>query len=603
MSGEGSTTRTGIDLNTTIAESGEIMAKVVKAYSYCRFSSSDQLGNSSIRRQIERAEQFAKSQGLVLVPLKPDRAMSGYHGIHLKKGSLGVFLRMLEEERIEPGWLLVESLDRISRQEPLIAQTIFTEIIMSGMTVWTAIDNQIYTRQKIKENPSLLFVSLGSMIRAHEESKVKADRSEKYNSFRLQEAMKGKPQRGRCPSWLKYVPTSSDNGKYELIPEMVETVKMIVKLTLKGFGSVQIAKELNRLKRPLMRTANRNRVWRFTTVRYIQQSKTLIGYYEPKTKAEGEATYKPTGKVIKDYYPAIVSENDFYKMQLIVNKRTTHHRHRDREKVSNIFGNVLVDGFDGSPMRLNQVNKAKRAIMKSELLRAGIGEGHGFNYESFETAFLEWITEVQLSDSKPVSNLEGLQGKLSSLDERIKKLKEKLRTEDNDILMEVAVELGAERRDLLKRIEEEKGKESTGVISTKEVLSTAKRLKKAKPEDLNTVRTEIKGAIQSLCNKIEVYIFRKTMRLACFGVVYFADGSQKIFMVGTERGQEDFWIGISLNRKLKANMPDLVKALDKPFDVENRKSLLEFMTAMAKDQLNRPKNDLSEWEWKGIIES
>lgn len=92
-----------------------------KAYSYVRFSSPEQLKGDSLRRQLSLSAGYAKRHGFVVdESLKlQDLGVSAYKGKHLQRGALGGFLKAIENGQVLAGSvLLVEALDRISRQEP-----------------------------------------------------------------------------------------------------------------------------------------------------------------------------------------------------------------------------------------------------------------------------------------------------------------------------------------------------------------------------------------------------------------------------------------------------------------------------------------------------
>lgn len=68
-----------------------------------------------------------------------DEGPSAFHQRHIKQGALGVFLRAVEDGRIQSGSVLVvEGLDRLSRAEPIQAQAQLAQIINAGITVVTA---------------------------------------------------------------------------------------------------------------------------------------------------------------------------------------------------------------------------------------------------------------------------------------------------------------------------------------------------------------------------------------------------------------------------------------------------------------------------------
>src|SRR5688500_7237548 len=111
-----------------------------KAYSYLRFSTADQAKGDSYRRQTALAEDYAKAKDLDLDKglTFRDLGVSAYTGKNRKKGALRAFLDAVEEELIPAGsYLLVESLDRVSREAILDAQATFLQIVNAGITLVT----------------------------------------------------------------------------------------------------------------------------------------------------------------------------------------------------------------------------------------------------------------------------------------------------------------------------------------------------------------------------------------------------------------------------------------------------------------------------------
>lgn len=96
----------------------------VAAYSYLRFSSAAQSWGDSRRRQTAMAERHAEAHGLALdrdLSFR-DLGISAFHGRNVREGALRAFLDAVELGIIPQGsHLLVESLDRISRDEILSA--------------------------------------------------------------------------------------------------------------------------------------------------------------------------------------------------------------------------------------------------------------------------------------------------------------------------------------------------------------------------------------------------------------------------------------------------------------------------------------------------
>ena len=72
--------------------------------------------------------------------------------------------------------LLIESLDRLSRDRILAAQSLFLQIVQAGVTIVTLVDQRSYSFDSLNHNPLDLIISLVSMMRANEESETKSRR-------------------------------------------------------------------------------------------------------------------------------------------------------------------------------------------------------------------------------------------------------------------------------------------------------------------------------------------------------------------------------------------------------------------------------------------
>lgn len=219
----------------------------VKAYSYLRCSTPEQMQGDSFRRQIALAEAYALKRGWELdrTLTLQDVGVSAFRGRNAVEGNLGRFLEHVRTGEVARGSvLLVESLDRLSRQEVARAQLAFLNLLDSGVTVVTLLDDQEYSWASVNAGDGMvrLIISLTIMSRAHEESATKARR--------LKEAWAAKRSRldtealtSKVPAWLRLNP---ETRKPELIPERAAIVERIFRDTLGGKGQHSIAAELNR---------------------------------------------------------------------------------------------------------------------------------------------------------------------------------------------------------------------------------------------------------------------------------------------------------------------------------------------------------------------
>lgn len=110
---------------------------MTKAYSYIRFSTAKQQSGDSLRRQEKLATEYAARHSLDLDNSSyRDLGMSAYRGKNASEGSLKLFLDAVDQALIAKGsYLLVESLDRLSRAEVPDALELLLGIIRRGIVV------------------------------------------------------------------------------------------------------------------------------------------------------------------------------------------------------------------------------------------------------------------------------------------------------------------------------------------------------------------------------------------------------------------------------------------------------------------------------------
>src|SRR6516225_10104648 len=213
------------------------------AYSYIRMSTDLQLRGDSRRRQLEKSTAYAREHNLELADHAQleDIGISAFKGANIKEGALGKFLRAVTEGRIERGsFLLIESLDRLSRQEVRKSLALFLSIIEAGITIVTLGHDRTYAPEKTDVTD--LITSLVIMSRAHEESVTKSQRvAAAWANKRAQADTQ--PLTAKCPAWLKLSP---DRKRYEEIPDRVKVVRSIFEDTVSGIGTYTITRRLNR---------------------------------------------------------------------------------------------------------------------------------------------------------------------------------------------------------------------------------------------------------------------------------------------------------------------------------------------------------------------
>lgn len=177
-----------------------------KVYSYVRFSSPEQALGDSKRRQVAQARAWAIEQSMELDEELRDEGISGFRGANLQaEAALGSFLRAVQSGTVVPGSVLVvESLDRLSRDKVLYALNTLSSLLLSGLRVVTLSDRREYTEASVAANPMDLMASLLVFMRANEESETKALRLRaSWGNKRRRAVEKGERMTTVCPPWLR----------------------------------------------------------------------------------------------------------------------------------------------------------------------------------------------------------------------------------------------------------------------------------------------------------------------------------------------------------------------------------------------------------------
>jgi DNA invertase Pin-like site-specific DNA recombinase len=276
------------------------------AYSYVRFSTLEQRKGDSARRQLQYSIDFAEKHGLTLDTTLNmlDEGKSAYDNSNVTRGALGVFLELVKAKRIPVGsFLLVESLDRLSRAEVLTALKMFISILDEGIVICTLADGMRYSKESVGSNFSELLISLTIMARAHEESKMKAARlSKAWEQKRKNLATK--KFSAQCPYWLKL---DRDKNEFKPVKARVDVVNYIFELALSGLGNFTITKRLNGEGIANFGRAN---YWSTSSIQALLHNRAVLGEFQPRKKVGDKRI--PEGDVFPNYYLRIVSEELFY---------------------------------------------------------------------------------------------------------------------------------------------------------------------------------------------------------------------------------------------------------------------------------------------------
>jgi DNA invertase Pin-like site-specific DNA recombinase len=484
-----------------------------RAYSYVRFSTPEQAEGDSLRRRTAAAAEWCQRNNVTLdtsatLHALGESAFTGKHRKDPERNALAGFLKLVEAGRIPKGsYLIVENMDRLSRELPVHATHLLTGILVKGVRVV-----QLKPNELILTDRSNLFELLQGQLtqaRGQDESATKSDRvnaawQAKKAAVRakLPQPPRHKDGRvtlafsGRLPAWVR-----DEGGKLVVIPERAAVVRQIFAWSAQGYGQVAIVKKLEDEKVPpffpVVRRRDKDDPAKFHTkpgrwtkgyVKILLNDRRTLGEFQLRTK-DG----KKEGPPVAGYFPAVLKEGQFLEARAGCASRDRGGDKRRRQgKHLDLFKGLLRSAHDGSTLLAitRTENGAKRGAKlaaqrkgpKRDLpVHRSAGVRHTRHlvslastqgqapYVSFPLPPLETALLHELDEIDPVEILNGdqapketvaLANELTGLETRIAAIQEELLTGDVPAAMAALRQLEVKRGDLAGRLAEAKLREA-----------------------------------------------------------------------------------------------------------------------------------------------
>ncbi len=397
------------------------------AYSYIRFSSGGQAKGDSVRRQTQEALKYAKKMGLTLADndIYHDLSVSALKGKNRSEGALKTFLDAVKEGKIKPGsTLLVEALDRLSREKPRKVIHLLGEIVDAGITVVTLHDKKVWTSETL-DDPMNLMMSVMLASRANEEVETKKKRILEAWENKRKQAIDGKGILcTQCPSWIYW---HERENKFVLLPERAETVRLVFKMILDGIGNTRIIQTLNEKKVFAWGSARSKRLkgieWRISQKEPVTEAekKALQAGYAKSSWNEAivqrfvkyPASYgghqTKTLHLPDDYYPGVISKENWLKAKDARLKRRgvagraavkmhnifTHGQNGDRIFTCKICGGSMIYVNKGDRYKHLTCSTARSRKVQKETGKSC--QYHTLRYHNIEKHILYSLREMDWS--------------------------------------------------------------------------------------------------------------------------------------------------------------------------------------------------------------
>lgn len=426
-----------------------------------------------------------------------DRGVSAYHSKHREEGELGKLISAVKSGAIPEGSvILIEALDRLSRDKVDEAYDQFRKILKLGVSIVTLQDRKEYTAGGMSENFGDLMISLVMMFRSHEESLMKSKRLKAAWKSKHEKALRdGTPITAITPGWIEL-----KDGKYKIIHERAEVVERIFQLYIEGHGAGVISKILNREGvEPFNRNSKNG--WYGKTIHHTLKSISTIGHHQPFEYIFDEKTRKrkrrPIGEPIKGLFPAVISPETFQAAMKVRKSRVIPKGNRGKT-ASNLFTGVAVCGHCGSAMHSINKGKGQQYLVCSAARRKHntvCRDNYHWRYQEVEKAVLDSIEEVTFTQLFPDLHTDQRQVEIR-LEKRMLKLERQLEevTTEKENVMKLLIKMPDNDSWLtvFKEKEAEEIKLKSALETATEALAQAKTAQHTFKGDLDKAKAAIK---------------------------------------------------------------------------------------------------------------
>lgn len=364
---------------------------MTNCYIYLRFSTPRQERGSSKDRQLEDCRAFIARKGWVEVGVVEDLGRSAWKGVHLKSGNLGKFAQRIFDGDLEPGIILVENLDRLSRQKPRITQRWMEDICDRGWKIASVKGDKVYDARGLEDNIMDILDVLYQGKAANDYVETLSVRSKGSYRDRLKAArIDNTAVHSVGPAWLKAV-GKRPNIVWEPISERVKVVHEIFDMTIAGKPPWAIAREFN--ERPDCPSFT-GKLWERTAIVKIIRNPAIEG---DRVIGEGKNSI-PTGEVLRGYYGEPILPLDKVAQARDMLNRRRRGSGRNSGAVNNLFGQKIRCGACNGRMML--MGYQSRYLTCYEASRgSGCINKTTYKYRPFEAAALNAVLHLALDET------------------------------------------------------------------------------------------------------------------------------------------------------------------------------------------------------------
>ena len=299
-----------------------------------------------------------------------------------------------------------------------------------------------------------------------------------------------------------------------------------------------------------------SRTWYDSYVKKILHTRSVLGEYQPCTAPRDQKSV-PAGDPILNYYPRIIDDATFYKVQKTLKERE-HKRGRIGCNVTNLFQSLLKSDC-GETMYIINRGAGKTSIASSAAMRGELGHSYkSFPYPVLEKYLLLYLYELPAHDlfttvpdtTKTQRAIADTEGRIAANKAQLYRIQEKLMTKpDIDLLVETAARLEQEQRQLKITVEELRRDLHTATkeSSLTDLHQLLGAMNDAEGDETRNLRLKIKEAIRAIVEHIVVRITLngRTSRTAECEVLFRQGGQRSVSICCDMRMKIDWAMGFT----------------------------------------------------------
>jgi hypothetical protein len=380
----------GVSPATPLEEPAMTVAKLPICHPYARISDPTQRKGGGLERQTKAdMQEFCRRFEFALSKrIRVDDGVSAFKGLNATpEHELGRFLAEARKGLIPPGdCLLLENWDRLSRQDIWAAIGLVNDLRQLGIHIGRL------DRMKLLRCDSTdagdFFETAVELMRGNSESAAKSDRNGKAWARKRKAAReRGAVITRRLPAWVE-----ERDGKLRLIPGPTAAVRRIYTLAAAGYGQLAIVKKLITEGVPPFGDGD---IWARSYVAKILKDERVLGRFQPRKRDRS-----PEGAVIPDYFPPVISEEEFYAARAGCAQRRLRQGALGRH--TNVFSGLLMSARDGESYYCTASFGSRQRggrgpwqrVLKNTASLQGRAKGYTFPFATFESAILSKLAEV-----------------------------------------------------------------------------------------------------------------------------------------------------------------------------------------------------------------